>query len=142
MQRENRRSQNRPQGRSDQASDEIKRRIAGLDSLSKYGAKELVEDAKNLAKDMRELKTAQTRKIYGTVKSLEMDFRTGEFDRDRVFLLLPKLAYAANKKREVRPLQEVLEECIFKIREGREGKEDFSRFVAFFEAILAYHRER
>jgi CRISPR type III-A-associated protein Csm2 len=142
MPRENRAGQSRPQNRSERAYERIKRRIAGLDSLSKYGAKDLVDDAKNLAGDMRELKTAQTRKIYGTVKSLEMDFRTQQFDRDKVVLLLPKLAYAANKKREVKPLQEVLEECISKIREGDNGKADFSRFVAFFEAILAYHRER
>ena len=121
--------------------EQIKKRINSLADLSSYGAKDLVKDAERLAKSIGDLKTAQIRNIYGTVKGLEMDFKGGAFNLDRVILLRPKLAYAANKKREVSPLQEVLDACIGKIREGDEGKKDFERFVNFFEAILAYHRE-
>jgi CRISPR-associated protein Csm2 len=121
---------------------EIKKRIEALAYLSAYGARQLVKDAETLANisKHRELKTAQIRKIYGTVKNLELDFRSGKFQSDKVFFLLPKLAYAANKKGEVRDLQEVLSACINKIREGADGAQDFQRFVNFFEAILAYHR--
>lgn len=121
--------------------EQIKKRINTLADLSSYGAKDLVRDAEKLAKSIGDLKTAQVRKIYGTVKGMEMDFKGGTFNLDRVILLRPKLAYAANKKREVSPLQEVLDACIGKIREGDEGRKDFERFVNFFEAILAYHRE-
>ena len=112
--------------------------------LAKYPAKALVEHANALANELRgDLKSAQIRKLYGTVKILEMEFqKTGEDlkqeELDKIILLRPKLAYAANKKSEVRPLQQVLDACIQKV----EKKEDFARFVDFFEAILAYHRDR
>ncbi len=129
-------------GSRDKPHEKIKQRIEGLPSLSSYGAKDLVRDAKRLAGYIGNLKTAQIRKIYGTVKGLEMDFRgAGAINLDRLILLRPKLAYAANKNRDVWPLQQVLDACIEKIREGDEGRKDFERFVNFFEAILAYHSE-
>ncbi len=69
---------------------------------------------------------------------MEMDFNKGEgsFSRDRVVMLKPRLAYAASKKPEVIRIKNVFSKCIDKIQ----GPEDFSRFVSFFEAILAYHR--
>ena len=134
---------NQQDDQSKQKVNEITARIRALDYLSAYNARQLVEDAKTLAdiSKRKELKTAQIRKIYGTVKELELTMRTKGFQYDRVVFLLPKLAYAANKKREVDNLQEVLSACIDKIREdANTGKEDFHRFVNFFEAILAYHR--
>ncbi|MGH9839917.1 MAG: type III-A CRISPR-associated protein Csm2 [Blastocatellia bacterium] len=128
-------------GFKDRPHEKIKQRIEGLADLSSYGAKDLVRDARRLANYIGTLKTAQISRIYGAVKGLEMDFRRGAFDLDRLILLRPKLAYAANKNREVWPLQEVLDACIEKIRAGDEGRKDFERFVNFFEAILAYHRE-
>lgn len=142
MPRDDQRRRQAPQDNPERPHEQIKRKIASLNQLASYGAKELVEDAKALAETVRDLKTAQTRKIYGTVKSLEMEFQTEQFDRDKVILLRPKLAYAANKKSEVRPLQEVFDACIGKVRNGDDGRQDFARFVAFFEAILAYHRDR
>jgi len=127
----------------DQNKEKVKaivNRIEKLASLSDYGARDLVSDARTLAHLSRDLKTAQIRKIYGTVKKLELEVRSGDFNHDKVIFLLPKLAYAANKKGEVRNLQEVLSTCINKVRDGENGKADFRRFVNFFEAILAYHR--
>lgn len=118
----------------------ITQRIDALPDLAAYQARDLVKDAKEVAAASRDLKTAQIRKIYGTVKNLELEFQSGTFQHDKVFFLLPKLAYAANKKREVGNLRDVLSACLHKIREDESGKEDFQRFVNFFEAILAYHR--
>lgn len=125
--------------RSSGAAQRIEQKILALsEGLASYSAKDLVTDAESLALELRgELKSAQIRRIYGEVKSLEMDFlNAGGIDADRIILLRPKLAYAANKKAEVRPLQQVLDACIRKV----ETQKDFSRFVDFFEAILAYHR--
>ncbi len=124
---------------SSAASQTIEKKIEALSTgLASYPAKDLVTDAEALARDLRgELKSAQIRKIYGTVKSLEMQFQNdGKIDPDKIILLRPKLAYAANKKSEVRPLQQVLDACIRKVNDQK----DFTRFVDFFEAILAYHR--
>jgi CRISPR-associated protein Csm2 len=109
------------------------------DSLAFYPAKDLVEHAEKVAAMIRDLKTAQIRKIYGEVKRLELDFQgEGGFNQDKVIFLRPKLAYAANKQGSVIPLKEVLNACIVKIT----NKEDFARFVTFFEAILAYHSDK
>ncbi len=125
--------------RSSNAAQKIEQKIHALSGgLANYPAKDLVTDAEALASELRgELKSAQIRKIYGEVKTLEMEFQNdGKIDSDKIILLRPKLAYAANKKSEVRPLQQVLDACIRKI----ETPKDFARFIDFFEAILAYHR--
>jgi CRISPR-associated protein Csm2 len=125
--------------RSSNTAQKIEQKIHALpEGLASYPAKDLVADAEALASELRgELKSAQIRKIYGEVKSLEMEFQNaGEIDSDKIILLRPKLAYAANKKSEVRPLQQVLDACIRKV----ETPKDFTRFIDFFEAILAYHR--
>jgi len=67
---------------------------------------------------------------------MEIDFKKGKFTRDRVVLLKSRLAYAASKKPEVTRIKNVSFKCTDKIQ----SINDFSRFVSFFEAILAHHR--
>jgi CRISPR-associated protein Csm2 len=118
--------------------DDITGNILKVRSFKEYRGDTLVKDAENLAGSIRDLKTAQLRRIYGEVKRMEMDFKKGEgsFSRDRVVMLKPRLAYAASKKPEVIRIKNVFTKCIDKIQD----EEDFSQFVSFFEAILAYHR--
>jgi len=117
---------------------EIKKSIGSLKALKDYTGDNIVIDAEKLAQIQIDLKNAQLRNIYVEVKRMEMEFVKDSFSRDRIVLLKPKLTYAANKKREVGPLKEVLTACIDKVQD--EG--DFKKFVNFFEAILAYHRRR
>ncbi|HOL44645.1 MAG TPA: type III-A CRISPR-associated protein Csm2 [Methanothrix sp.] len=120
-------------------SSQIKMRIGRLESFDKYRGDELVQDAERIAGSIKDLKTAQLRRIYGEVKRMEMDFeKSGEFSRDRVVLLKPRLAYAANKMGEVKPIADIFSACIDKIHD----RDDFMRFVNFFEAILAYHKKK
>jgi len=116
--------------------DEVTRHISQIGSFKDYTGDLLVKDAESLAGSIRDLKTAQLRRIYGEVKGMEMDFKKDKFNRDRVVLLKPRLAYAASKKPEVTRIKNVFFKCIDKIQ----SIDDFSRFVSFFEAILAYHR--
>lgn len=118
--------------------DEVTSHISNIVSFKEYSGELLVKDAENLAGSIRDLKTAQLRRIYGEVKGMEMDFKKekGKFNRDRVVLLKPRLAYAASKKPEVTRIKNVFSKCIDKIQDP----DDFTRFVSFFEAILAYHR--
>ena len=118
--------------------DDITGNILKVKSFKEYRGDILVRDAESLAGSIRDLKTAQLRRIYGEVKRMEMDFKKGEgsFKRDRVVMLKPRLAYAASKKPEVIRIKNVFTKCIDKIQD----EEDFSQFVSFFEAILAYHR--
>src|SRR5690554_1289884 len=94
--------------------------INTADSLGKY-----------LAKDKR-MTTSQIRKIF-------MDMKKIDFTADgpyRVNILRAKLAYAG-RHRQVQDLQEVLE---VGLREVGTSKENFERFIDFFEAIVAHHR--
>jgi CRISPR-associated protein Csm2 len=132
----NQRDRGRPE-RQARPEDEIKKSIGSLRVLKDYTGDRIVADAEKLARIIRgDLKNAQLRNIFGEVKHMEMDFKKNGFSRDRFVLLKPKLAYAANKKWEVRPIKEVLTVCIDRVQD--EG--DFRTFVNFFEAVLAYHR--
>ena len=94
----------------------------------------------------RKLSTSQIRNIFGEVKRMQMR----GFDPYKFQLLKPRLAYVAGRqtsspvREAAQDLKRVLDVAIDKVLEEEEGKgqrERFSRFVDFFEAILAYHRE-
>jgi CRISPR-associated protein Csm2 len=133
-------------GRSDKvvngrsgAEEEFTRNISEVGSFKDYAGDLLVRDAENIAGSIKgELKNAQLRRIYGEVKKMEMDFKKheGPFPKDRVVMLKPRLAYAASKKYEVILIKNIFTKCIDKIHD----RDDFIKFVSFFEAILAYHR--
>ncbi len=110
----------------------------------------LIEVAKETGGSLaaQRLTTSQIRNIFGEVRSIEASWRSdpdGSFRR--VALLEPKLAYAAarggGQRNPVEALSAVLSPCIKVIRtaEPDKRKDYFDRFVDFFEAILAYHRE-
>jgi len=106
----------------------------------------LVDHAKTLGESLKEggLTTSQIRGIFGTVRRIEMMW-TPIADQDsdkqaqairKLILLKPKLAYQAERHKPVKPLEVVLRQAIDQVRGKREN---FVRFVEFFEAILAYH---
>jgi len=83
-----------------------------------------------------DLKTSQIRRIFGEFKKLHNDVKRGQFERGRVLLMKPKLAYVAGRHEEAKPLVEVLSEGVKKVINA----EDYNRIFQFFEAILAYHK--
>jgi CRISPR-associated protein Csm2 len=88
---------------------------------------------KGLKKD-DQLTTRQLRAIFGEVKRIQM-----KFDPRRLRLLKPKLRYmAARHGLGAKALRTVLEKCLDEVGDDEER---FSRFVEFFEAILAYHKD-
>ena len=126
-------------------------------SDSPQAAKALVEWAEQLgrflagadAESERErrskLTTSQIRKVFGEVKRLWMDAQKGWTDAmtRKVYLLIPKLEYAARKEIAVKALRAVLVPAIRKVLEAQtydELRKRFGRFMDFFEAILAYHQ--
>ena len=96
------------------------------------------EMGKQLGSDGVNLKTTQIRKFLDAVNAIKSkgpQEKDGDY-RTHCILLKPRLAYAAGRQQEVKPLMTVLEPCIDKV----EGKEDFEHFHRFVEAIVAYHR--
>jgi len=114
-------------------------------------AEKLVQVAKELGKKLEEmdLATNQIRALFGEVRQIEAEWGMGEEARRRalrrLILLKPKMAYRARRERGrgvqelINVLQPALDEVV---REKDTQKQDgnFSRFVEFFEAILAYHK--
>lgn len=105
------------------------------------GGETLVKKAEQLGKQLvrERLTTSQIRNIYGAVKKMQM--KGGELDAHKLLMLKPKLAYAAKRHKEVKgvdTLKDVLTQAIDLV--GSDSKK-FNRFVDFFEAILAYHKD-
>ena len=104
------------------------------------GGEILVKKAEQLGQKLvqERLTTSQIRNIYGAVKKMQMK---GGLDTHKLLMLKPKLAYAAKRHKEVKgvdTLKVVLTQAIDLV--GNDSKK-FNRFVDFFEAILAYHKD-
>ncbi len=106
----------------------------------------LVDTAKKLGKDISDKKygvtTSQIRKVFSTVKKIQMKIQLGEkFQQNELILLKPKLAYVAaraskDREEKTKKLINVLIEAIDIV----DNETKFQNFVSFFEAILAYHK--
>lgn len=87
-----------------------------------------------------QLSTSQIRAIFGEVRRIEGDWKINKSRAGRNLILLkPKMAYRAKKEnnRSVKELVDILSPAIDLVK----GDDDnFTRFVDFFEAILAYHK--
>ena len=129
-------------GEDPSVTDQVVKEIGSLKTLSMLETDQLVDLAEKmgdfLANQIR-LKTSQIRKFLDAVneiKSKGTQDREASFFRSQCMLLKPKLAYAAGRQDEVRPLMVVLVPCIDRVH----NKDDFNRFYRFVEAIIAYHR--
>ena len=87
-------------------------------NVIKDGGDPLVKAAEQLGKKLaRNLKTAQIRKVYSTVKKIQMN---KTFNRNELVLLKPRLAYAAARNRDVEDLRDALTQAIDKVKTVRE----------------------
>lgn len=112
----------------------IQDNIIEMSEIIVNGGEPLVKAAESLGRKLaRRLKTAQIRKVYSAVKKIQM---SGEFNRNELIMLKPKLAYAAARNEDVEDLKVALIEAIDHV----DDNDTFKNFVDFFEAILAYHR--
>jgi len=83
----------------------------------------------------KKLSTSQIRNVFSEIKKMQVS----EYNRNKLLLLKPRLAYAAGRHGgAVKTLKEILTVAIDNV----ENENDFNQFVNFFEAILAYHREK
>jgi len=98
----------------------------------------------------RGLSRSQIYGIFGAVRRIEMGWSAKKASNEQeqkvlddqkqkaltaLLLLKPKLAYQGKKVPIVGHLEKVLKEAIDSVKD----RDDFQRFVDFFEAILAYH---
>jgi CRISPR-associated protein Csm2 len=114
---------------------------------------QLIRSAEELGRDLAQrekLTTAQVRIFFGAVRQIQAEAqatattgRLSDAANRKLLLLIPRLAYQAQRDKENRKgegvlrLKETLTPAI-RLVEGDTAR--FQRFVEFFEAILAYHK--
>lgn len=127
--------------------DQIKPLLDAGDYFGEIPSHLLVESANEIGKRLSEagLKNHQLRKFYDTVKQIEriaLNKKATEKLPDeliaQLIFLRPHLANAQRKVGSIRQLREALDVCLSP--EVIETKADLTRFVKFFEAIVAYAR--
>ncbi|MFN4227891.1 MAG: type III-A CRISPR-associated protein Csm2 [Candidatus Ratteibacteria bacterium] len=93
---------------------------------------ELNSYAEELGNGMKEgLSTSQIRSILDAIQRMK------GFDKNKLQLLRPKLAYAAGRHGgRVKEFQKIIEKAIQFV----ENNEEFENFRNFVEAIVAYHK--
>jgi CRISPR-associated protein Csm2 len=118
----------------------------------------LIKEAQSIGKKVaaQNLTTNQIRNVFGEVRRIEMSWddnrpqKAQEAFRDLV-MIRPKLAYLVAREAQtkgerkgegVKTLKDTLDPCIEIIQGAPEDERKlyFDRFLAYFEAILAYHR--
>ncbi|ERM92365.1 hypothetical protein O163_05490 [Caldanaerobacter subterraneus subsp. yonseiensis KB-1] len=133
-----------------QVIEEIEEIIQSKKDIGELSTKELIEYSEIVGAYLVEigLKTNQIRKFLDSIRRLENNVARkvakngeGSFSKEELLLLKVHLAYAAGRKREVKPFMRVISAVIDKAREeGKDGFEDFKKVVRFIESIVAYHK--
>jgi len=101
---------------------------------------------KKLAQDLK-LKMNQIRRFLDALRKVEQDYYQlgGSKDQEKrervrhnLAMLRPKLAYAAGREKQVKPLMKILEPAIQATTQDPD--KGFEKLLRFMEAIIAYHR--
>jgi CRISPR-associated protein Csm2 len=103
--------------------------------IKEGNAKELNEFAKKKGEELvkEKLSTSQIRAVLSEIQ------RIHEFDKNKLQLIRPKLAYAAGRHAKIKGVR-IFQELVDKAIEMVEDQETFENFRNFVEAIVAYHR--
>lgn len=127
---------------------EIIEEIRKLQDLQDLKAEDFAPEggyADKVAQSCREMKTAQLRKFFDTMRKVERDLKRKKWEEvEGEFLMLePRLAAAVARGLVPSEFYELMKVCIEKLRgAGDEGKirKGFERLTQFLEAIVAYHK--
>jgi CRISPR-associated protein Csm2 len=95
--------------------------------------------------DKREgIKTNQVRNIFSTVMALRTKLQTDKKWSDEIYndliLIKPKLAYAAGRQKNVKPLYELLSKGVDATVNANDKEKALKNFIQLVESIVAYHK--
>ncbi|MEJ5299528.1 MAG: type III-A CRISPR-associated protein Csm2 [Thermodesulforhabdaceae bacterium] len=117
--------------------------INEVKDLSKLKIERLVEIAEEVGRRIKEnVSVNQIRRFLDGARKIESSIRRGE-DKEwekikaEIVLLRPKLAYAAGRHNQVKPLAKLLDAAV---KSAANSKENFFIFLRFVESIFAYHK--
>lgn len=116
------------------------RHIGKLDGLAEWEARNLVERADSIGRELKKknVTTSQIRNFLDEVNRIEAENRRSKdsFDGSEVVFLDIQLAYAAGREDKLKDFARLFSAAIKQVR----SKKDFDRFVKFTQAVVAYHR--
>lgn len=92
-----------------------------------------------------QVKTTQIRRYFNAVKKMETDLKNKKgWDavKSDFYMLTPKFAYARGRDLISDDYFNFMAACLKKVEseDDNEKEENFKKFVALFEAIVAYHK--
>lgn len=112
----------------------------------------IVKVARDLARDLKDLKSSQLRNFYGSLLKIEAKYDSIEPEElvTEFQLLRPKLHYMANRDSNARALKDCFDVVLKKACEtidkapdkGAVAKKVAKAVFDFAEAVVAYHKER
>lgn len=124
--------------------------VGSANKLARQPARDLIQKAEDLArriggaKDEEALET-QLYKFLAAMRKAEMQAKKkpdsperDAFIKDQLPLLEYKFAYAASRKKELKPFYEAVKSLM--AGELVQDFEDFERLLDFVEAVIAYHK--
>ncbi len=111
----------------------VKERVRNLKSANELSYDEIDKYGDLLGREMSEkgLTDTQLRKIYNIIL-----LHRRKFDKDRLRLIKPLLAYTAAKNQSAQDLCNLLRELVDKVN----NEIDFEKFYKLMEAIVAYYK--
>lgn len=123
---------------------EIKPRLENGTRFGAIDPQSLVDSAKEIGQALAEDSSKnQLRKFYNAVKQIERhtlrwqpDKELSDDLRGQLLFLRPHLANAQRKNNNIKRLRDALDPCL--TPEVIQKKSDLTRFVKFFESIVAY----
>lgn len=123
---------------------EVLAQLRGLKSMSELSSERYSEETglafafvSQLPKG--KLKPTQIRKVFHQVKDIQKEFKKGgDFNRARVALIMPTLAYSVGRDLIPKEFYELMKLCFGS--EKCKTRQDFESAANFLEAIMAYHK--
>lgn len=109
-----------------------------ITNLKDWNTKEMVESAQKIVNSLNKGLHTQLRKIFGSLRKLELQFNKQPFSTDELILLKYRLAYAASRSKELNIIRKELDKAIDKVSDQK----DFKKLVNFMEAIVAYYKHK
>lgn len=97
--------------------------------------------AYRVALSLRRTETNQLRKFYTLIKEAEQISKTAGFEagRDKLYTIVPIMAYAVAREYVDRDLYELIRVCVNSNK--LKSEKDIKTFSKFFESIIAYRKE-
>ena len=127
--------------------EKIIQEIGNLQKLSQLDERKIAKEdgyAERVAKEVKNLKTTQLRKFFSEIKANERELKEKGWDGIKAdfYMLRPNLAYAKARGLIPDPFFRLIDACMKQVDKGddEQKKDNYTRFVQFLEAIVAYHK--